>query len=71
MTQNNRLFFNLDVPISQDDITDKELLQLPEPFFEEPKNSHSKTFLTYEPKNLFITTTNKPTPWTIEPKTEI
>ena len=61
MTQENHPFSDLDLLLSTDDITENDLLQLPELLLEESENSPIKTHLTKEPTNLCLTPTDKPT----------
>ena len=49
MTQENYPLSDLDSLLSKDKITKDDLLQLPELFPEEPKNSSSKSPLLHEP----------------------
>ena len=46
--------------LPKDNITEEDILQLPELLLEEPKSSPSKTALTHEPEYLFITPIDKP-----------
>ena len=47
--------------LSKGNITEEDLLQLPELLQEEPTKLPNKTSLTHEPENLFITPTDQPT----------
>ena len=61
MSQEDNSFSDLDFLLSKNNITEDDLLQLPELFPEEPKTPSSQTFITHELQNLSITPTDKPT----------
>ena len=61
MSQENYPLSDLDSPLSKDNITEDDLLQLPELFPEEPKTPSNQTSITHELENLSITPTDKPT----------
>ena len=60
MNQEKYFFSNLDSLLSKDNITEDDLLQLPELFPEEPKTPSNQTSITHELENLSITPTDKP-----------
>ena len=61
MTQESYPLSDLDSLLFTDNITEDDLLQLPELSLEESKNSPSETPLIHESENLPITPTDKPT----------
>ena len=61
MDQEDYSFSDLDSLLSKDNITENDLLQLPELFLEEPKIPSNQTSITHELENLSITPTDKPT----------
>ena len=61
MTQDDYSLSNLDSLLSKDQITEDDLLHLPELLLEESKNSLSKTPLIQQSANLPITPADKPT----------
>ena len=61
MSQEDNSFSDLDFLLSKDNITEDDLLQLPELLPEEPRTPSSQTSITHELENLFITPTDKPT----------
>ena len=54
-------FSDLDFLLSKDNITEEDLLQLPELPPEEPTTPSNQTSITHELENLSITPTDKPT----------
>ena len=61
MTREDYLLSDLDSLLSKDNITENDLLQLPELLLEDQKNSFSETALTHESEILSITPTDEPT----------
>ena len=61
MNQENYPLSDLDSLLSKDNITENDLLQLPEPIPDEPKTPSNWTSITHELENLSITPTDKPT----------
>ena len=61
MNQEDYPFSALDFLLSKDNITEDDLLQLPEVPFEEPKTTSNHTSITHELENLSLTSTDKPT----------
>ena len=61
MNQENYPLSDLDSLMSKDNITEDDVLQLPELFPEEPKNPSNQTSITRELGNLSITPNDKPT----------
>ena len=61
MAQEDCPLSNLDSLLSKDNITENDILQLPELLLEEPKASPSGTPLAHEPNNLIATPTDQPT----------
>ena len=61
MNQEDYSFSDLDSLLSKDNITEDDLLQLPELLPEEPRTPSSQTSITRELESLFITPTDKPT----------
>ena len=61
MSQENYPLSDLDPLLSKDNITEDDLLQLPELFFEEPKTPSNQTSISHELENLYLTPTDKPT----------
>ena len=61
MTQKEYPFSDLEPLLLKDNITEDDILQLPELFPEEQRNPPNETPLTQEFENLSITTTDKPT----------
>ena len=61
MSQEDYPFYDLDFFLSKDNITEDELLQLPEVPLEEPKTPSNHTSIIYELENLSLTPTDKPT----------
>ena len=62
MSQEDYPFADLDFLLSKDNnITEDDLLQLPQVPFEEPKTPSNHTSTTHELENLSLTPTNKPT----------
>ena len=60
MSQEDYSFSDLDFLLSKDNITEDDLLQLPEVSLEEPKTPSNHTSITHELKNLSHTPTDKP-----------
>ena len=60
MTQEIYSLSNLNSLLSKDDITEDDLLHLPELLLEESKNSPNETPLIHESENLSINPTDKP-----------
>ena len=52
---------DIDCLLSKDNITEDDLLQLPDLLLEEQRNSPSKTLLNQKSENLAFTPTDKPT----------
>ena len=61
MTQEDYPLSDLETLLLKDNITEDDILQLPELFPEEQRNSPNETPLTHEFENLSITPTDKPT----------
>ena len=61
MSQEDYPFSDLDFFLSKDNITEDDLLQLPEVPLEEPKTPSNHTSITHELENLSLTPTDKPT----------
>ena len=61
MNQEYNSFSDLDFLLSKDNITEDDLLQLPEVSLEEPKTPSNQTSITHELENVSITPTDKPT----------
>ena len=61
MSQEDYPFSDLDFLLSKDNITEDDLLQLPEVPLEEPKTPSNHTSITHELENLSLTPTDKPT----------
>ena len=61
MTQEDYPLSDLETLLLKDNITEDDILQPPELFPEERRNSRNETPLTYEFANLSITPTDKPT----------
>ena len=61
MSQEDYPFSDLDFLLSKDNITEDDLLQLPELPLEEPKTPSNHTSMTHELDNLSLTPTDKPT----------
>ena len=61
MTQKGYPFSDLETLLLKDNITEDHILQIPELFPEEQRNSPNETPLTHEFENLSITPTDKPT----------
>ena len=61
MTQENYPLSDLETRLLKDKITEDDILQLPELFLEEQRNSPNETPPMHEFENLSITPTDKPT----------
>ena len=61
MSQGDYPFSNLDFLLSKDNITEDDLLQLPEVPLEETKTPSNHTSITHELESLSLTPTDKPT----------
>ena len=61
MTQEHYPLSDLETLLLKDNITEDNILQIPELFPEEQRNSPNETPLTHEFDNLSITPTKKPT----------
>ena len=61
MSQEDYAFSDLDFVLSKDNITEDDLLQLPEVPLEEPKTPFNHTSITHELESLSLTPTDKPT----------
>ena len=61
MSQEDYPFSDLDFLLSKDNITEDDLLQLPEVPFEESKTPSNHTSITHELESLFLSPTDKPT----------
>ena len=61
MSQKNYPLSDLDSLLSKDNITEDDLLQLPEVFLEEPITPSNQTSITHELENLYLPLTDKPT----------
>ena len=61
MSQEDYPFSDLDFLLSKDNITEDDLLQLPEVLLEEPKTTSNHTSITHKLENLSLTPTDKPT----------
>ena len=61
MSQANYPLSDLDSLLSKDNITEDDLLQLPEVFLEEPITPSKQTSITDELENLYLTPTDIPT----------
>ena len=61
MSQEDYPFSDLDFLLSKDNITEDDLLQLPEVPLEELKTTSNHTSTTHELENLSLTPTDKPT----------
>ena len=61
MTQEDYPLSDLETLLLKDNITEDDILQLPELFPEEQRNSTNEIPLTHEFENLSITPTDKPT----------
>ena len=61
MNQEDYSFSDLDSPLSEDNFTEDDLLQLPELFPEEPNTPSNQISITHELENLSLTPTDKPT----------
>ena len=61
MTQEDYPLSDLETLLLKDNITEDDILQIPEPFPEEQRNSPNETPLRHELENLSITPTDKPT----------
>ena len=61
MTQEDCPFSDLETLLLKDNITEDEILQFPELFPEEQRNSPNESPLTHEFENLSTTPTDKPT----------
>ena len=61
MSQEDYPFSDLDFLPSKDNITEDDLLQLPEVPLEEAQTPSNHTFITHELENLSLTPTDKPT----------
>ena len=59
MNQEDHSFSDLDFLLSKDNITEDDLLQLPELPPEEPTTPSNQTSITHELENLSITPTEK------------
>ena len=61
MNQEDYSFSDLDFLLSKDNITEDDLLQLPEVILEQPNTPSNQTSITDELENLSLTPTDKPT----------
>ena len=61
MNQEDYSFSDLDVLLSKDNITEDDLLQLPDLLPGEPKTPSNQTSIVHELENLSLTPTDKPT----------
>ena len=61
MTEEDYPLSDLETLLLKNNITEDDILQLPELFLEEQRNSPNETPLTHEFENLSITPTDKPT----------
>ena len=61
MSQEDYPFSDPDFLLSEDNVTEDYLLQLPELLLEEPKTPSNQTSITHELENLSLTPTDKPT----------
>ena len=61
MIQEDYPFSDLDFLLSKDNITEDDLLQLPEVPLEEQKTPSNHTSITHELESLSLTPTDKPT----------
>ena len=61
MNQEDYPLSDLDFLLSKDNITEDDLLQLPELLPDEPTTISNQTSITHELENLSITPTDKPT----------
>ena len=61
MTQEDYPFSDLETVLLKHNITEDDILQIPQQFSEEQRNSPNKTLLTHEFENLSITPTDKST----------
>ena len=61
MNQEDYSFSDLDSLLSKDNITEDDLLQIPELFLEEPNTPSNQTSITHELESLSLTPTDKPT----------
>ena len=61
MSQEDYPFSDLDFLLSKDNITEDDLLQLPEVPLEGPETPSNHTFITHELESLFLTPTDKHT----------